>query len=144
MTGQDVKTAPSIVVIVPDHTPLPQDFARTTCADLGLQTDMEPAIAHKIRENIFRAVITWLDDVRRGVIVEGDTDLTPTQSDIKLQLVSAQHTVDMMTNLWKRAKPISADDSASIPQPVLPADRNSNACAWIKVVLPGDDEVAAT
>jgi hypothetical protein len=104
---------------------------------------MEPAIAHKIRENIFRAVITWLDDVRQGIVVVDDADVVPVPSEIKLALVSPQHTVDMMTNLWKRAKPISADDTASIPQPVLPADRDSNACAWIKTVVPGDDEVPA-
>lgn len=115
-----------------------QIFARTTCADLGLPTDMEPAIAHKIRENIFRSIITWLDDVRSGVVIEEEVDLAPVPSDIKVNLVQPNHTVDMMSNLWKRAKPISADDTAAIPQPILPVDRDSNVDAWITITTKMD------
>ena len=115
-----------------------QIFARTTCADLGLPTDMEPAIAHKIRENIFRSIITWLDDIRSGAVIEEDAELAPVPSDIKVNLVQPNHTVDMMSNLWKRAKPVSADDTAAIPQPVLPADRDSNAGAWINITTKMD------
>lgn len=40
----------------------PEQLARTTCSDLGLPGDMEPAIAHKVRETLFRLVCTWMDD----------------------------------------------------------------------------------
>ncbi len=32
----------------------PEDFAKITCADLGLPMEMEPAIAHRIRESVMR------------------------------------------------------------------------------------------
>jgi hypothetical protein len=32
----------------------PEDFAKITCSDLGLPADMEPAISHRIRENVIR------------------------------------------------------------------------------------------
>ena len=35
----------------------PEDFARITCSDLGLPPEMEPAISHRIRENIIRSVM---------------------------------------------------------------------------------------
>ena len=37
---------------------------------------------------------------------------TPTYVDVKVNLVQPNHTVDMISNLWKRAKPINQEDIA--------------------------------
>lgn len=40
----------------------PELFASITCSDLGLPSEMEPAISHKIRELIFRSMIHMIED----------------------------------------------------------------------------------
>lgn len=104
----------------------PEIFASTTCADLGLPADMEPAISHKIRENILRSIVSWMDD--------GSIDATQasvkSNSELKVSLVQPNQAVDMIANLCKRAKPNSVDDQAAIPQPMLPIDKDSNSHFW--------------
>jgi hypothetical protein len=109
-----------------DYTP--EEFAITTCADLGLPAELEPAIAHKIREALFR----WLINILQNPNLE-DTKMTsefPTVDDTKTVLMSGVHFVDMVSNLWKRAKPNTIDECAAVPQPQLPVDRDSNASIW--------------
>ena len=48
-----------------------------------------------------------------------------THVDVKVNLVQPNHTVDMISNLWKRAKPISQEDIAGTsplpsPSPFIP------------------------
>jgi uncharacterized protein YeaC (DUF1315 family) len=104
----------------------PEIFARTTCADLGLPPDMEPAISHKIRENILRSVVSWMDE---GAI-DCSQATVETNSELKVSLVQPNQAVDMIANLCKRAKPNSIDDQAAIPQPMLPTDKDSNSSFW--------------
>ena len=103
----------------------PEIFARTTCADLGLPGDMEPAIAHKIRENMLRSIVTWMDEGH-----EDAGEICRINSETKVSLVQTNQAVDMIANLCKRAKPNSVDDQAAIPQPMLPQSKDSNANVW--------------
>lgn len=108
----------------------PERFAKITCADLGLPSDMELAIAHKIRETLFRLVCSWIEDTRS---LEPSKKAEFRASDLKVSLVAQHSAVDMMSNLWKRAKPTSVEDAAAVPQPMLPNNKDTNACVWKSV-----------
>lgn len=105
----------------------PEIFARTTCADLGLPSEMEPAISHKLRESLFRLIVQWIEEPNTSTL---PAQYTKPLSEIKVTLVSSYHAVDMVNNLWKRAKPNSVEDIALVPQPLLPKDRETNASIW--------------
>lgn len=110
----------------------PEDFASLTCSDLGLPIEMEPAIAHKIRESLFRWIITVLQNPTVDDVTLRQEFPIPEN---KVVLVPNNQTVDMITNLWKRAKPNHLDEIAVVPQPQLPVDKESNAESWTKVKL---------
>mmetsp|Transcript_32861 Transcript_32861/g.33480 ORF Transcript_32861/g.33480 Transcript_32861/m.33480 type:complete len:239 (+) Transcript_32861:148-864(+) len=104
----------------------PEKFARTTCLDLGLPAEMESPIAHRIRETLIRNMITWLED--SSTLKPHTVPLTP--SEVKVSVVQPHQVVDMVTNLWKRAKPTVWDEQAALPQPKLPKHRDTNARVW--------------
>jgi hypothetical protein len=107
----------------------PEDFAATTTADLGLPPEIEPAIAHKIREALFR----WLYNiVQNPMLSPAETNLLPEfkVNETKVNFVSPNQVVDMVTSLWKRAKPSSLEEVAAAPQPQLPIDKETNASIW--------------
>lgn len=104
----------------------PELFAKTTCADLGLPSEMEPAIAHRIRETAYRTLLTWAEDPK----ILTTTPLLPSASDVKVMLVQPNQSVDMVTNLWRRARPGNIDEQAAVPQPRLPKEKDSNATIW--------------
>lgn len=107
----------------------PEAFARTTCADLGLAAEIEAAIGHKIRESLFR----WLFAlVEKPTATDTDIQAEFKVTDNKISLVPPNQVVDMTTNLWKRAKPSSLDDISSVPQPMLPGDKDSTSAIWLK------------
>lgn len=107
----------------------PEEFARLTCSDLGLPSELEPAISHKIRETLFR----WLLNIIQNPHAT-ETNMTPEfkVTDTKVSLVSSIQAVEMVTNLWKRAKPNSIDEIAAVPQPLLPSDKDSNGSTWVQ------------
>ena len=107
----------------------PEKFACITCSDLGLPPEMEPAIAHKIRENLFRNFIVWLDDPQHFELPNAIIDV-PQPSEVKVTLVPPHQAIEMSTNLWKRAKPSSVDEQASVPQPLMPTNKDTNASIW--------------
>lgn len=109
----------------------PEIFASSTCNDLGLPSEIGPAIAHKVRELLFRNMILWLDDP----IKYDPTEIVSNQShavssDIKVTLIPQLQAVDMASNLWKRAKPQSIEEQSLIPQPLLPENKDTNASLW--------------
>jgi len=106
----------------------PEEFAIITCRDLGLPFEIEPAISHKIREHLFRWFINILDNPQLCETIML-TDEKP--SDTKVSLVQPNQAVDMSINLWKRAKPNALEECAVIPQPLLPANKDSNGSVWI-------------
>ena len=106
----------------------PESYASMTCKELGLPLEMRPAISFKIREALFRWLFTLLEypdnmDIR---IMEEFKVL-----DTKITMGYHPYTVEMMSNLWKRAKPGMIEDQSSIPQPLLSGDKNSNASVWM-------------
>ncbi len=112
-----------------DDTLSPEEFAATPPADLGLPPEIEPAIAHKIRESLFRWLYTMVQS----------PNLTPSETNLiaefkvteaKVNFVTPNQVVDMVTNLWKRAKPNTLDEVAAVPQPQLPPDKDTNALIW--------------
>jgi len=58
--------------------------------------------------------------------------------------VTGNHFVDMVSNLWKRAKPNNIDECAAVPQPQLPSDRDSNASIWISSTTASSSAAPAT
>lgn len=107
----------------------PEEFASITCGDLGLPTEIEPAIAHKIRETLFRWIISILQHPNS---TDTNIQMEFKVADTKATLVQGSQAVDMVTNLWKRAKPNSLDEMASVPQPQLPQDKESNLHVWLQ------------
>jgi len=116
-----------------DHRITPEQFASITCSDLGLPSQMEPAISHKIRELLFRHMMLWLDDPYGYEPTDTITDVndsTLTPSETKVTLIPQLQAVDMVHSLWKRAKPQSTEEISSIPQPLLPSNKETNASIW--------------
>lgn len=112
-----------------DRTITPELFAENACREHGLPFQMEPAIAHKIRETLFR----WLIELIEKSDVSPHEKTVPADlklSEAKVTLVQPVQAVDMATNLWKRAKPNSLEEAAAIPQPLLPSNRDTNAVIW--------------
>eukprot|EP01041_Mallomonas_annulata_P006417 gene6417-12975_t len=107
----------------------PELFARRTCSDLGLPLEMEPAIAHRIRETLIRNLLTWIEDPSS---IKLQQPIEETVSEVKVSLVQPHQSVDMITNLWKRAKPSSHEEQAALPNPKLPKDKDTNAGIWKK------------
>jgi hypothetical protein len=107
----------------------PESFAENTCKDNGLPFEMEAAIAHKIRETLFRWLINILENPKlcEKILITPEVEKF---SELRLTLVPPNQAVDMATNLWKRAKPNTLEESAAIPQPMLPADKDTNANIW--------------
>ena len=106
----------------------PEIYACRTCKELGLPLEMRPAISFKIREALFRWLITLLeypDNMDIRIMEEFKV------SETKITMGHHPHTVEMMSNLWKRAKPSAIEDQSSIPQPLLSSDKNSNASVWM-------------
>jgi hypothetical protein len=52
------------------------------------------------------------------------------ESDIRLVIVDPQESIEMLTNVWKRAKPNSIEEFAGAYAPMLPEQKDSNAIAW--------------
>jgi hypothetical protein len=112
-----------------DDSLSPEEFAATTTADLGLPAEIEPAIAHKIRESLFRWLYTMVQN----------PNLSPSETNLiaefkvheaKINFVPPNQVVDMVTNLWKRAKPNTLEEIAAVPQPQLPIDKDTNSLIW--------------
>jgi hypothetical protein len=106
----------------------PEIYACRTCKELGLPLEMRPAISFKIREALFRWLITLLeypDNMDIRIMEEFKV------SETKITMGHHPHTGEMMSNLWKRAKPSAIEDQSSIPQPLLSSDKNSNASVWM-------------
>lgn len=111
-----------------DGSLTPEEFAHTTCLDVGLPMEMAPVISYKIRETLFRWIIDILEHPDAvDVACTGDFKVT----DLKVTLVPSNTAVDMVTNLWRRAKPNSVEESAAVPQPLVPEETSSNASVWI-------------
>ena len=62
--------------------------------------------------------------------IDSNHIIVKNHSELKVSLVQPNQAVDMIANLCKRAKPNSVDDQAAIPQPMLPADKDSNSHFW--------------
>ena len=106
----------------------PESYACKTCKELGLPLEMRPAISFKIREALFRWLLTLLeypDNMDIRIMEEFKV------SETKITMGHHPHTVEMMSNLWKRAKPSAIEDQSSIPQPLLSSDKNTNATVWM-------------
>jgi hypothetical protein len=110
----------------------PEYFARITCKDLGLPSEIEPAISHKIREALFR----WLlSIVQNPNATDTNIQMEFKVPETRVSLVPPNQAVDMVTNLWKRAKPNSMEEIAAVPQPHLPMEKESNANIWLQPIV---------
>lgn len=138
----------------------PEVFARTTCADQGLPREMEPIIAYKIRDAIFREVVRWVDNAR----VVG-TDPTSTSkatasspskskskstaspantgkrgkeaemkyvSKIRIQLIPSSKVEGMAIDILTKERPLNSEVQSILPNSAyMPADRDSNASLFL-------------
>ena len=101
-------------------------FARTTCADLGLPAEMEPAIAHKIRETLFRLMLQWIDEPS-SLEAPAPTEDADIKGEARVQLISES---GLVSELWRRAKPDDSSIVNKFPHPVIPRDVTTNASTW--------------
>ncbi|KAJ1406248.1 hypothetical protein B484DRAFT_456862 [Ochromonadaceae sp. CCMP2298] len=108
----------------------PEEFAYITARDLGLPAEIRPAISNKIRETLFRWAIGLLD-FPDATLASATMAPEFKVNDTKVTLSQAYQSVEMATSLWKRAKPGTVEETAAVPQPLLPADRTTNACIWL-------------
>lgn len=110
----------------------PEKFARLTCADLGLPANMEPMIAFKIREMLFRNMICWLEDPKliENLHSMDNFQFITAPAEIKVSLAPSSQTIDMPINLWKKAKPGSIEDQLYAPAPIMSIDKETNASVW--------------
>lgn len=110
----------------------PEYFSKVTCQDLGLPTEMQSAIAHKIRETLFRKMIDYLENVKAEE--EAETMGESGVPEIKVTSIPPNQSLDMSLKLWKRAKPNAVEEVAAVPQPLLPNSKDTNADVWISDV----------
>ena len=107
----------------------PEEFARKTVEDLGLPMDMESAIAYRIRETLLRLIISAAEnpDNPEWPFLPSKLNMT---SEIVVNLTPPNGTLDMIKNLWTRAKPDSVDTRSAAPQAKLPVNTMTNANTW--------------
>ena len=108
----------------------PEVFARRTSADLGLPPQMEPVIAHKIRETLFRLILQWIDEPSslQEKPSESENGVTPIRATV--QLINDGGA--LVSELWKRAKPEDSSITTKITNLVLPRDVFTNASIHFK------------
>ena len=107
-------------------TPTPESHARNRCAEKGLPPEVEPVIAYKIRENIFRSIIQWIENPSLPSNYAEPKPLPSTS----VRLETLQKSTNYINELWKRAKPADIDDSYCNPDVYLPNNKDTNARIW--------------
>ena len=107
----------------------PEVFARKTVEDLGLPLDMESAIAFRIRETLLRLVISAAENPDDPEHLFLPSKLS-VPSEIVVSLTQPNGTIDMVRNLWSRAKPEHIDTRSVAPQAKLPVNTMTNANTW--------------
>lgn len=106
----------------------PEDFARQTCADLGLPAEMQPVIALRTRETLFREVLRVLEGAEMLREPSSSADIV---SRISLQLLSPQQVVAQVSELWKDSAPRGQRaKEAGFEDATLPGDK-TNAAVWL-------------
>mmetsp|Transcript_7069 Transcript_7069/g.10568 ORF Transcript_7069/g.10568 Transcript_7069/m.10568 type:complete len:242 (+) Transcript_7069:120-845(+) len=105
----------------------PEEYARTTCADVGLPPEMEPSLSYHLRESCIRALLKSMDE---SGLLSKPSSIGNIVSSISLDMIPSRKAVDMLTNLWKDGKPSSTEAEDGNPHPTLPPDPFSNAAAW--------------
>lgn len=112
----------------------PEEFATITASDLGLPHEIEPAIAHKIREALFR----WMYNILLNPnLSPTETNLQPEfkVNETKAVYIQPGAVIDMTNNLWKRAKPNTIEEYAAVPQPQLPTEKDTNSGIWTAPII---------
>lgn len=117
----------------------PEVFARKTVEDLGLPVDMESAIAFRIRETLLRLIISAAENPDSPEHPFLPSKLS-VPSDIVVNLTQPNGTIDMVRNLWSRAKPDHIDTRSVAPQAKLPSNTMSNANTWYTRVVVQETE----
>jgi len=107
--------------------PTPESHARNRCAEHGLPPEVEPVIAYKIRENIFRSIIQWIDNPSMSTYHKSEPKPLPSMT---VRLETLQKSTNYINELWKRAKPADMEDSYCNPDVYLPNDKETNARVW--------------
>ena len=130
-----------------DSTITPEKFARQTCAELGLPSDIESSIAHKIREHIFRMMIQWIENYYASNSVNVPSAASNTSSsnsvpanppnplatkadDLRIALLTPYSVTDQLSSLWKKARPNTSDDLNFVAYAYLPDSAVSNSVMW--------------
>jgi hypothetical protein len=113
----------------------PEGFAVTTSRDLGLPLEMGPIIAFKIREALFRHLISCLDGNATNLFAQQrqrpDNENDELRRVASLSFVPSNEYTDMVTSVAKRQKPSSAGDViVHNPFALLPPDPTGNSFVW--------------
>ncbi len=117
----------------------PEDFAVTTCADLGLPSEMEPAIALKIRDTIINLLTKWLETLDAPPVKKTRSsastaalglDAVDSVSSVHVGMVPSQLVTELTQNIWRTSKPTDPDAVATAQQPTLPQNSQTNGRSW--------------
>jgi hypothetical protein len=112
----------------------PEEFAQTTRRDLGLPYEMEPVISYKIRESIFRWIISLLESFpnnNQNSLSDTEIATIPSPSQISVSLIQPNQHNDLVATLWKKAKPTTLDECSIMPHLLLPIEKNTNSKVWL-------------
>jgi len=128
----------------------PEAFARTTCADQGLPSTMEPVIAYKIRDAIFREVVRWVEKdfflvaaastatARKAKTMtspgksKSSEGRRPCVSKIKIELVPSAKMEEKAIAVLSKEKPYDTETQTILPNSAyLPANKESNSVLFL-------------
>lgn len=127
--------------LVTTRSSSPEEFARQTRADLGLPLEFEPQIAFKIREHIYRRIISALncefnasDGENLGLsnITSADkgSQANITGSFPNISVISPQVVVETISNVWKKYRPTTVQWTEVLAPALFPSDKSSNSHIW--------------
>lgn len=119
----------------------PEEYATLTCSDLGLPSEIIPTLSYKIREGLFR----WLLNLFLYSNSINNMNLklefhNNNSTSTKVVINNSINSYDMLSSLWKRAKPNSYEEILFTPQPFLPNNKYSNSFLYEKILNITDEK----
>lgn len=104
----------------------PEDFAKQTCFDLGLPSEMQPAIAFRLREILIRSL---LDLLEKANLLEKPASVSDMVSNIKIRLLQPNVVVEQISETWRQS--LIADVPKDTGASYYSENKQTNACNWV-------------
>lgn len=106
----------------------PEEFARQTCLDLGLPTEMQPVISLRLRETIIRSLLSHMESAN---VFDQPGSVSDIVSTIKLKLLQPNEVVNQVSSFWKSGKPDTRPKEAGFLNATIPKNQRTNAHVWM-------------